>query len=144
MAFGGSGGHGSAMADINVTPLVDVLLVLLIIFMITAPNVATHPDVNLPSVRQAGPLPIDEQKLTVVVRKEKIAGKDEAVVYFGTTRLDPKNMAAQIKGNAKVAQDRSVFIQADEGLPYGDVQKVMGLLRQAGAERIGLVVDPSE
>lgn len=144
MAFGGSGGPGSSLADINVTPLVDVLLVLLIIFMITAPNVATRPDLKLPNVKQAGPLPIDEQKLTVVVRKEKVAGKDEAVVYFGTTRLDPAQMAAQIKGNAKVAQDRSVYIQADEALPYGEVQKVMGLLRQAGAEQIGLVVDPSE
>jgi biopolymer transport protein TolR len=132
------------MADINVTPLVDVLLVLLIIFMITAPNVTKGPDVNLPNVRRAGPLPIDEQKLTVIIRKEKVGAVEQATVYFGPTRLDPARVEAQIKGNAKVAQDRSVYIQADETLPYGEVQRIMGYLRTAGAEQIGLVVDPSE
>jgi biopolymer transport protein ExbD len=144
MAFGGSSRAGSAVSDINVTPLVDVLLVLLIIFMITAPAITKGPDVKLPGARQAGPLPIDESKLTVVVRRERIGGAEQPVVYFGTTRLDPAEMEAQIRGNARVKQDRSVFVQADEGLPYGAVQKIMGLLRQAGAERVGLVTDPLE
>jgi biopolymer transport protein TolR len=143
MAFGGSS-HGTAVSDINVTPLVDVLLVLLIIFMITAPAITKGPEVKLPGARQAGPLPIDESKLTVIVRKERRGNVEEPVVYFGTTRLDPAQMEAQIRGNARVKQDRAVFVQADEALPYGAVQKIMGLLRQAGAERVGLVTDPLE
>lgn len=143
MAFGGESGGGT-LASINVTPLVDVLLVLLIIFMITAPNIAKAPDLNLPSSKQAGPLPIDEDKLTVTIRKEKVGDTLLAAVYFGATRLDPLQLGAQIRGNAKVKQDRAVYIQADEALPYGEVQKIMSLLRQAGAEQIGLVVDPSE
>jgi biopolymer transport protein TolR len=143
MAFGGSE-RGSAVSSINVTPLVDVLLVLLIIFMITAPNVTKGPDVKLPGSRLAGPLPIDENKITVVVRKERVGQTDRAAVYFGATRLDPARMEEQIKGNEKVKQDGSVFLQADESLPYGEVQRVMSLLRQAGAERVGLVTDPME
>jgi biopolymer transport protein TolR len=144
MAIGGTGRAGQTVSDINVTPLVDVLLVLLIIFMIAAPTVTRGPDVNLPNARQAGPLPIDETKLTVVVRKERVGAAEQAVVYFGTTRLDPARIDEQIRGNAKVRQDRSVYLQADETLPYGDVQRVMGLLRQAGAERVALVTDPLE
>jgi biopolymer transport protein ExbD len=144
MAVSGGSGRGGAVSDINVTPLVDVLLVLLIIFMIAAPAVTKGPDVNLPNVRQAGPLPIDEEKITVVVRRERVGGAEQPVVYFGPTRLDPARMEEQIRGNAKVRQDRSVYIQADEALSYGAVQRVMGLLRQAGAERVGLVVDPLE
>jgi biopolymer transport protein TolR len=139
-----TGGGGGSVADINVTPLVDVLLVLLIIFMITAPESAKAPDMKLPTAKQAGPLPIDEDKLTVTIRKETALGKETAAVYFGPTKLDPARMREQIQGNAKIRTDKSVYVQADESLPYGEVQRIMGLLRQAGAERIGLVVDPSE
>src|SRR5258706_10395971 len=143
MAMSTGGGAGS-LADINVTPLVDVLLVLLIIFMITAPESAKAPDLKLPTSKQAGPLPIDEDKLTVTIRKEKVGATTRAVVYFGPTRLDPDQMAVQIRGNTKVRNDKAVYVQAEESLPYGEVQKIMGYLRQAGAEQIGLVGDPSE
>jgi len=144
MAMGSPGGLTSAVSDINVTPLVDVLLVLLIIFMITAPNVTKGPDVPLPKSTHAGSLPIDEDLITVIVRKERVGDAEQAVVYFGATRLDPTRMQDQIRGNAKIRQDGHVYLQADKTLPYGQVQKIMGMLRQAGAERVGLVVDPSE
>ncbi|MBI5494993.1 MAG: protein TolR [Deltaproteobacteria bacterium] len=133
MAFS-SGSGGGSMSDINVTPLVDVMLVLLIIFMVTTPLMEQGIQVDLPRTK-AQALTSQEQKLVLTVTKERR-------VYLGKTEIPEKELLQKLKANERVKKEREVYLHADQALPYGVVVNVMGVLKQAGVETLGMVTDP--
>jgi biopolymer transport protein TolR len=134
-----TGGGGGMLSEINVTPLVDVMLVLLIIFMVAAPMLQTGVPVTLPKA-DAPAIQTDEGKLIVTVPKEFAQNN---LVYIVKTPFqfgDP--FVNALKGNAKLQAEGEVYVHADQALPYGDVVRVMAALSQNGGTKIGLVTDP--
>ena len=135
MAMSGGSG-GSMLTEINVTPLVDVMLVLLIIFMVTAPMLQTGVDVDLPDAK-AQTIPDDEGKLILTVTKQR-------KVYLGKMEIPFDQVEASLKANAKLQADRELYLHADTTLTYGDVVKVMAAAKLAGAQKLGMITDPLE
>ncbi len=133
MAFS-SERNGEALSQINVTPLVDVMLVLLVIFMVTAPILHQGIDVNLPQVRAAA-LTGDAVQLVVTVT----AGGS---VYLNDTTLTPPELLAKLQAVLRDQPDRGVFLRADAAVPYGEVMRVIGSLREAGVQRLGMITAP--
>jgi len=131
---GGGGGRGKPVGEINVTPLVDVMLVLLIIFMVSAPMMTTGIDVELPKTR-APRMDLDEEKLILSIDAEQR-------VFLGETEVPFDSLEQALSSNERMQRDRELYIQADETVPYGFVAKVMALIRRAGIEKLGLVTDP--
>jgi biopolymer transport protein TolR len=135
MAMSGGSG-GGAMTEINVTPLVDVMLVLLIIFMVTAPMLQTGVDVDLPEAK-AQTIPDDEGKLILTVTKDKR-------VFLGKLQIPWEDVEKTLKNNAKLNADKELYLHADKNLLYGDVVQVMAAVKQAGVDKLGMVTDPLE
>jgi biopolymer transport protein TolR len=136
MAFGSSG-QSSPLSEINVTPLVDVMLVLLIIFMVTAPMLQTGVDLELPQ-GQAPTLPDDQEgKLVLAIDRNKN-------LYLGTVSVPWEELAAKLATNAKVQADRELYIEADKALPYGVVVRAMTVAQGAGVAKVMLKTDPLE
>ncbi|HVR63131.1 MAG TPA: biopolymer transporter ExbD [Polyangia bacterium] len=135
MALSG-GTQGAMLTEINVTPLVDVMLVLLIIFMVTAPMLQTGVDVNLPEAK-AQTIPDDEGKLILTVTKDKR-------VFLGKLQIPWDDVEKILKGNAKLNADHELYLHADRGLLYGDVVKIMAAVKQAGVDKLAMVTDPLE
>jgi biopolymer transport protein TolR len=128
------GGPQSVLSEINVTPLVDVMLVLLIIFMVAAPMLTTGVDVELPKA-DAPRMDIDQdQPLITVQRDQRIFLFDEEV------SLDV--LRQRLVSDERIREVDEVFVQADERVPYGAVAQVLALVRQAGIGKMGLVTDP--
>ena len=133
MAFGSSGG-GRPMADINVTPLVDVMLVLMIIFMVTAPLIQRGVDVDLPPAN-AQPMPVDEDVSVLSITKDQ-------KVFLGEAEIAFEELETKIRLNQKLQKDKELYLHADRNLPYGVVVDVMATLKNAGIENLGMVTDP--
>ena len=139
MAFSGSGGNGGRpgmMSEINVTPMVDVMLVLLIIFMVAAPMMTQGLDVDLPKVDSNALQTGDKQTILTV--------KADGSIYLDEYAVGTENLAYQVTEVMKTKGNQSVFIRADRTTAYGDVAGVMGQLRKAGITSIGLVTEPAE
>jgi biopolymer transport protein TolR len=136
MSFGSTEGGRRPLADINVTPLVDVMLVLLIIFMITAPLIPTGVKVELPQVKTP-PVEVKEEKIVLAITKDK-------KVYLANTEIPLDQLAEKLETNAKLQHDKELYLQADRSLSYGVVVEVMALARAAGVESIGMITDPPE
>ena len=133
MAFASSSPE-RAISDINVTPLVDVMLVLLIIFMVTAPILQQGVSVDLPKVA-AGPLGGQEEQLVVNVGKT-------GQVYLNDTPVTPEQLAAKLAAIAAARPDRQLYVRADQTVSYGQVMRVMGAVHDAGLTHVGLVTEP--
>lgn len=140
MGMGGGGGGGSGrrrrmggMNEINVTPLIDVMLVLLVIFMVTAPLLTTGVQVDLPKVKSA-PMQTDDSKMLVIVTADEhvYLGKDEI-----TSAIEDR-----LKTNARLQEEKELYVQADENVKYGVVLRVMAAARSAGVEKLGMITDP--
>jgi biopolymer transport protein TolR len=133
---GGKGAPGrTTMSEINVTPMVDVMLVLLIIFMVTAPLIQQGVKVKLPDAK-ATPVEAKEKKLVITVD----AGKR---VYIGEVEVALAELEEKLKTNAKAQADKELYLHADRDLPYGTVVEVMAAAQRAGIDNIGMVTDPS-
>ena len=126
------------MADINVTPMVDVMLVLLVVFMVTAPMLATGVSVSLPKVT-AEQMPTENQR-PLVVTIDKDGG-----VYLGLedTPVELRELAPQLMALAENNTEKRVYVRADEMVANGVVVKVLALLQTAGFRNVGLPVDPN-
>lgn len=137
---GGRGRRGSyrQMSDINVTPFVDVMLVLLIVFMVTAPLLTAGVQVDLPDNNAAPITSQDNTPLEVSVTKE---GK----VYIGETEVSKDKLISVLQQSAKEnANEQRIFVRGDKGVAYGDVMGVIGLISEAGFTQIALVSQPAE
>jgi biopolymer transport protein TolR len=122
------------LAEINVTPLVDVMLVLLIVFMVTAPMLQTGVEVDLPDAK-AKTIPDDQGMLIVTLAPNH-------KVYVGKMEVPVAQVEATLKANAKLQADHEAYIHADQSLPYGEVIKVMAAMQLGGATKLGLITDP--
>ena len=132
-AGGGRGRRLSGMNEINVTPLIDVMLVLLVIFMVTAPLLTTGVHVELPKVKSA-PMQTDDSKMLVIVTADEH-------VYLGKDEITD-DVENKLKTNARLQEEKELFVQADENVKYGAVLRVMAAARSAGVEKLGMVTDP--
>ena len=133
---GGASVGGGSLAEINVTPLVDVMLVLLIVFMVTAPMLQTGVDVDLPEAK-AQTLEDDTGKLILSVTKDK-------KVYLNKLEIAWPEMEETLRANAKLQADREIYLHADENLLFKDVVQVMAIVKLAGGEKMGIITDPLE
>jgi biopolymer transport protein TolR len=127
---------GTMMSEINVVPLVDVVLVLLIIFMITAPMLQTGVDVDLPKTTTK-PMPTEEERVVVTLTKEK-------KIFVDKYEVLPDQLKERMKAILERRVNREVFLRADQALPYGEVMALMATLREAGVEKLGMVTEPLE
>ncbi len=124
----------NAISDINVTPLVDVMLVLLVIFMVTAPMMQQGIKLDLPKAK-AQNLSVGENKVVISIDAARR-------IYLGKTEIPVERLEEVIKNNERIKSEKEVYLYADKTLPYGFVIKIMGLLKEAGAENVGLVTYP--
>jgi biopolymer transport protein TolR len=125
--------RGRAMSEINVTPFVDVMLVLLIVFMVTAPLLTVGVPVDLPKTR-APALGQDKEPLSVTIAKD---GK----IYLQKEVVAQDVLVAKLQAISQNGYDQRIFVRGDKSVDYGRVMNVMGLLSQAGFTHIGLVTD---
>ncbi len=136
MAMDGSSQRDTTtIAQINVTPLVDVMLVLLVIFMVTAPIIQQGVQVNLPQAK-AGAIPGTEELLVVTIAKN---GK----VYLNDNPLTLAELGDKLRAIRKLQADKQVYLRADQDVRYGLVMRVVAEIKQAGIERLGMVTRPS-
>jgi biopolymer transport protein TolR len=123
-------------AEINVTPFVDVMLVLLIVFMVTAPLLTVGVQVDLPET-EARSLPAGEEPLVITILADGTLFLQETVVEFD-------ELAPRLQAIAGTGYDSRILIRGDEGATYGDVTRVMARINAAGFNNLGLVTDPIE
>lgn len=126
----------SFVAEINVTPFVDVMLVLLIIFMVTAPLMTEGLDVNLPSTQAATSLPAETDHLVLSIARD-------GTMYLGKTRVTMDSLDRVLEQTV-TKQKKQLFLQADKDVPYGIVVQVMGQAKAAGIENLGVVAEHAE
>jgi biopolymer transport protein TolR len=136
MAFSPKNGRRGLVAEINVTPLVDVMLVLLIIFMVTAPMMTQGVDVTLPETT-AKPLPQKEKPLIITLDRQGVISLDKTAY----SRLQLHDKLAEL---ARADRERPVFLSADQNVPYGQVIKVMADVKEAGFDKLGMITKPVE
>ena len=121
----------TALSEINVTPLVDVMLVLLIIFMVTAPLMQQGIDVNLPKAKGKDLPP--EERINIVVRKG-------GAIFLNDNPISKPDMINKLTAISKL--NPNVFLKADKDVPYGTVVEIMGDIKEAGIEKLGMVTEP--
>jgi biopolymer transport protein ExbD/biopolymer transport protein TolR len=131
----GRGRYGPALSDINVTPLVDVVLVLLIIFMVTAPMMTRGIDVRLP--RTESGTDATEERIVVTIDRQ-------SDVYLNERPVNVHLLTERLRSEMKSTGVDFIFLRADQTVPYGKVMVVMDQIKKAGADRIGMVTQQSE
>jgi biopolymer transport protein TolR len=139
MAFRADAGEGSrrigaTMAEINIIPFVDVVLVLLLIFMLTAPMMYRGIDVNLP--KAASKPTAVEERLVLTVTKEQ-------GLFLNERRVTAAGLEQALRDAFKNRTDKTLYLKADAGLAYGTVIETMDRVRRAGIERLGMVTEPT-
>ncbi|MCH2458468.1 MAG: protein TolR [Henriciella sp.] len=128
-------GRRAMAAEINVTPLVDVMLVLLIVFMITAPLLTTGVEVSLPKASAENLRAPQSQPLSVSLDRS-------GAIYIQETRVNPEELVSTLYAIAGEGYEERIFLRADEGVNYGQVMSVMTRMQRAGYRNIALVTDP--
>ncbi len=136
MGMSGGGGGNAPMSEINITPLVDVMLVLLIIFMITAPMMTKGVEIDLPKAK-AVPMEVDESKLMIIIDAERR-------VFLGETEIPHERLEEALANNVRLQREGELYLKADRSIPYGFVVQVMAIIKRAGVPKLGMVTDPVE
>ena len=131
---GGARRIGGTLAEINIVPLVDVVLVLLLIFMLTAPMMYRGIDVNLPRA-SAKPTAVEE-RLVLTVTKDR-------TLFLNEKRIPPGGLEGSLRDAFRNRNDKTLYLKADAGLSYGAVVETMDMVRRAGIERLGMVTEPA-
>ena len=134
--MGMSSGRGELNSEINVTPMVDVMLVLLVIFMVTAPMMQQGVQVNLPKAETKA-LPAPEESVIVSIERSGTVFINSAAIPAGELRSRLGEMFAS-------RSKKEVFLKADKDVPYGEVVKTMAEIKGAGIERLGMVTEPAQ
>jgi len=134
MAFTGANGRTqTSISDINVTPLVDVVLVLLIIFMVTAPVLQSGIEVSVPKTRTVKE--ITEERMVISINKQQR-------VFLGNDPININDIKARLRQRIRDPQNQSVFIRADEDVPFGAFGTVMDAVKGAGITNVSIVTQP--
>ncbi|MBU0485563.1 MAG: protein TolR [Proteobacteria bacterium] len=134
MGFTNSNGRRGLVSEINVTPLVDVMLVLLIIFMVTAPMMSQGVDVELPETT-AQPLRQKDSPIIITINKD-------GEIFIDRIKASQTLLEQKMIDLAKDSKDRPVFLNADKRVAYGLVVKVMADIKQAGFDKLGMITQP--
>ncbi len=129
-------GENRAISDINVTPLVDVILVLLIIFMVTAPMMQQGVDVDLPQTT-AQPIESQEERLIITINAKK-------EVFVNQEKVDPRLLRRHLERSTAAKLNKEVLLRADRSVPYGFVVQTMAEIKNAGIEKLGMITEPQE
>ncbi|WP_419786040.1 protein TolR [Pseudodesulfovibrio sp.] len=127
---------GGFLNEINVTPFVDVMLVLLIIFMVTAPLMTQGVEVDLPVTKTVRNLPQDSEHLVLTVKKD-------GTIYLDEYAVQPDQLTEHLKQLVS-KQKKQLFLRADKEVAYGLVVRVMGDVKAAGIDRLGIVAEPDK
>jgi len=136
MAFTTSNGRTqTALADINITPLVDVVLVLLIIFMVTAPVLQSGIEVNVPKTRMVKE--ITEERIVITINKDQR-------VFLGNDAININEIAAKLRQKIRDPRNQFIFVRADENVPFGAFATVMDAVKQSGITNVSIVTQPLE
>jgi len=131
-----SGGkHSELMSEINVTPFVDVMLVLLIIFMVTAPMMIQGLNVDLPEAT-AKPLDSEKEHLVITINKDQ-------QIYINDFEVTVEFLREKLQKILQGRTDRDVYLKADKSIPYGIVVQVMAEIKSAGVEQLGMITEPA-
>jgi biopolymer transport protein TolR len=130
------GNEKKFMSDINVTPLVDVMLVLLIIFMVTAPMMMQGVEVNLPQTT-AKSIKTREDPLILTINKKR-------EIYLEDRQIGLKNLETKVKTIFKYRRNKELLLRADREVPYGFVIKVIAGVKRAGIDKLGMITEPIE
>ena len=134
MAMTGGGGRGGLNSNINVTPLVDVMLVLLIIFMVVTPMLQKGVDVVLPVAEYPTDHPDNESVVTLAVKRDR-------TLYLDMIPVPRTDLLAKVREKFDTRAEKVLFLKADEALEYGAVLEVMDIAREGGVEEIGLITE---
>jgi biopolymer transport protein TolR len=137
MSMDVGGKKGGPMANINVTPMADIMIVLLIIFMVITPMLQKGVDVKLPQASNSKERKDEPKSIVVAIRKD-------TATYFGSQRLDDQSqLQPLIKERLQDLPEgaRMIYLKADQDLPYSEVMKVMDLCREAGVEEVALIAE---
>ena len=134
MGMDSYGGRQSMKSDINVTPLVDVCLVLLIIFMVVTPMLQKGKAVMLPQTERPDKKPESDKELLISVQADK-------TIFVDTKWFPDKEFAAKMKEIGERSSNKDVLIKADQRLTFGDVKNVMRMIKDGGFEHVGLITE---
>jgi biopolymer transport protein TolR len=139
-SMGGSGGRRDSRRyrkqrfnEINITPMVDVMLVLLIIFMVAAPMLTSGVQVDLPKT-SAAPLPGQDEPLTVSIQSD-------GAVFIQKTQVDVDSLGAKLKAIAGEKTDTRIFVKGDKAVDYGTIMRVVGAVNEAGFTKVALITE---
>ena len=137
MSFDDNSSDSGMISQINVTPLVDVMLVLLVIFMVTAPILQQGVELELPK-ETLSPLDGEGEQLVVSVNKS-------GEIFIGEGNpVEAAQVGQRVNAILATKKDKRVFIKADRGVSYGEVMAVMGSIRRAGIDKVGLITEPGD
>ncbi len=134
MGASNGNGIGRPLSEINVTPMVDVMLVLLIIFMVTAPMMQQGVDVELPKTTTQ-PLKVKDEPLILTIKKD-------GQLFLGRQEIPQAELQKKLEAIFEGMDQKELYLRADQAVPYGDVARAMAAAREAGASKLGMVTEP--
>ncbi len=134
MAMSTNPDHDGLLGEINITPFVDVMLVLLIIFMVTAPLISQQVDVDLPETSSKQSLVVKESDVVLMINKKQ-------QIFLAKTPVNLNQLTSKLREIYRNKPKKEIYLQADRSVPYGFVVKVMALVKNAGIDRMGMITE---